>query len=82
MLRLHPVPALAASRLLNVRRRRGLSIVAIAVLLSSMLTTVPAGPVAAAAPSAPTLNAPTNGATGRSISPTLSVGVSDPDDNP
>ncbi len=34
------------------------------------------------APDAPTLNAPADGATGTSASPTLSVGVSDPDADP
>ncbi len=33
-------------------------------------------------PNAPTLNAPTNGSSGAVTSPTLSVGVSDPDANP
>ena len=37
---------------------------------------------ATGAPNAPTLNSPANGATGISTSPTLSVGVSDPDTNP
>ena len=39
-------------------------------------------PVTNGAPNAPTLNAPGNGATGISTSPTLSVGVSDPDADP
>ena len=42
---------------------------------------VPPAP-ANAAPNAPTLNAPANAATGISTSPTLDVGVSDPDSDP
>jgi Concanavalin A-like lectin/glucanases superfamily/Bacterial Ig domain/Cadherin-like domain/Putative Ig domain/Calcineurin-like phosphoesterase len=34
------------------------------------------------APDAPTLNAPTNGSTGVALSPTLDIGVSDPDADP
>ena len=80
MLRFRPGSALAP-RSLTSRGTRGLSLAAIAVLLSSMLTILPAQPVRAAAPSAPTLNAPTNGATGQSTHPTLSVKVTDPDNN-
>ena len=39
-------------------------------------------PVVSAPPDAPTLNAPANGATGIGTSPTLNVGVSDPDADP
>ena len=41
-----------------------------------------ASPVVNGAPNAPTLNAPANGGSGIGTSPTLSVGVSDPDANP
>ena len=41
-----------------------------------------APPVANSAPAAPTLNAPANAATGIGTSPTLDVGVSDPDSDP
>ncbi len=44
--------------------------------IATLASTSPNG-----APNAPTLNAPANGATGIGTSPTLSVGVTDPDSN-
>ena len=56
------------------------TLTAMFVMVGSILAMVPPG-VLAAAPNAPTVNAPANGATGQITSPTLSVHVSDPDNN-
>ena len=81
MLRFRSGPLHGRSPSRSRDRSRGATVLAAVALLSSMLTILPAQVVLAAAPSAPVLNAPTNGATGQTTSPTLSVRVSDPDNN-
>ena len=62
-------------------RGRSLMALSVVALVASMFAVVPATPVQAAAPGAPSNPAPANAAINQSTSPTLSVRVTDPDGN-